>query len=191
MLAHALRHSRWSLVALSAAAVLAGCDEDDNKSTFAPPEAPALAVGGAVDLGACDEIAAPEGSVLVFHAFADGVQIYQWNGTSWAFQGPSATLYSDANHTARVGTHYAGPTWESNTGGYIVGRLHTPCEVGSSDIPWLLLDGIRNVGPGIFQDVTSIQRVNTVGGRAPSAPGTTGEIRNVPYTAEYYFYRAP
>ena len=98
---------------------------------------------------------------------------------------------SSAAGTGRVGTHYAGPTWKSNSGSLVVGRLNTPCEVGSADVPWLLLDGVRSEGPGIFNGVTSIQRVNTTGGRAPSAPGSVGEVRNVPYTAEYFFYRAP
>jgi hypothetical protein len=33
--------------------------------------------------------------------------------------------------------------------------------------------------------------VNTVGGKAPTDPGSfVGEEARVPYTAEYYFYRA-
>jgi len=39
--------------------------------------------------------------------------------------------------------------------------------------------------------VTFVQRVNTVGGKAPGTAGTTvGQVDNVPYTAEYYFYSA-
>jgi hypothetical protein len=46
-------------------------------------------------------------------------------------------------------------------------------------------------GPGIFNRVTYIQRVNTTGGLPPGMPGSLhGEIKEVPYTAEYYFYRA-
>ena len=46
-------------------------------------------------------------------------------------------------------------------------------------------------GPGIFKGVTFIQRVNTKGGLRPTEPGTTvGELREVGYTAEYYFYKA-
>ena len=46
-------------------------------------------------------------------------------------------------------------------------------------------------GPGIFKGVTFIQRVNTKGGLRPTEPGTTvGELREVEYTAEYYFYKA-
>ena len=34
-------------------------------------------------------------------------------------------------------------------------------------------------------------RTNTTGGLAPTEPGTTdGQLKEVPYTAEYYFYRA-
>jgi hypothetical protein len=191
MIANALHRSRWSLVALTAAAALAGCDDDD-KSAFAPTEPPAIAAASrGVDLGQCPDLGAPEGSKLVFHAYAEGVQIYKWTGASWAFQGPSAALYSDARRTDKVGIHYGGPTWESNGGGFVIGRLNKPCEVGPADIPWLLLDGLRSQGAGIFHDVASIQRVNTAGGRAPGAPGSQDEVRNVPYTAEYFFYRAP
>jgi len=46
-------------------------------------------------------------------------------------------------------------------------------------------------GAGIFSKVTYIQRVNTTGGLAPSEPGLIdGEIKEIPYTAEYYFYKA-
>jgi hypothetical protein len=39
--------------------------------------------------------------------------------------------------------------------------------------------------------VTFIQRVNTVGGNAPTDPGNfPGEVTRVPYTADYFFYRA-
>lgn len=188
MLARALHRSRWSLVAFAAAAALAGCEDD---TALGPMEGPAIAASRGVELGECDELAAPEGSLLVFHAYAEGVQIYQWDGTTWAFRGPSARLYADAGGRGLIGTHYAGPTWASHSGSLVVGRLNTPCEVGPANIPWLLLDGVRSEGPGIFEGVASIQRVNTAGGRAPSAPGSLGEVRNVPYTAEYFFYRAP
>jgi hypothetical protein len=53
-----------------------------------------------------------------------------------------------------------------------------------------LLKEVSSEGPGIFRRVTFIQRVNTVGGNAPSAPGDfTGEVVRVPYTTEYFFYR--
>lgn len=132
MIAPALHRSGWSLVAFAAAAVLAGCEDE---TALGPTERPAIAASRDVDLGECDDLGAPEGSTLVFHAYAEGVQIYQWDGTTWAFRGPSANLYADAAGTATIGTHYAGPTWKSNSGSLVVGRLNTPCEVGPADIP--------------------------------------------------------
>jgi Protein of unknown function (DUF3455) len=37
---------------------------------------------------------------------------------------------------------------------------------------------------------TYIQRVNTHGGVAPAGKCTAGQTASVPYTADYYFYRA-
>jgi hypothetical protein len=178
------------LVVSAAAAALAGCADETTLGPTERPVIPAAASRG-VDLGECSYLSTPAGSKLVLRAYAEGVQIYQWDGGTWAPRGPSATLYSDVDRNDVVGTHFGGPTWKSNSGSFVIGKLNKPCEVGPNDIPWLLLDGIRSEGPGIFQGVTSIQRVNTVGGRAPTAPGSQGEFRNVPYTAEYFFYRAP
>jgi hypothetical protein len=51
---------------------------------------------------------------------------------------------------------------------------------------------VSSEGPGVFQGVTHIQRVSTVGGKAPTEAGSfTGQLRDIPYTAEYFFYRAP
>ena len=45
-------------------------------------------------------------------------------------------------------------------------------------------------GPGIFDGVTFIQRINTSGGLAPVGTNpVVGEVVRVPYTAEYLFYR--
>jgi hypothetical protein len=67
----------------------------------------------------------------------------------------------------------------------------TGCTPDSTAIAWLLLQSTETSGPGIFDGITFIQRVNTVGGVPPSDPGTSvGELKEVNYTAEYYFYRA-
>jgi hypothetical protein len=150
-----------------------------------------LQAAASVDVGSCTDIAAPAGTRQSLHTFAKGVQVYRWTGTSWAFVAPIATLYADANLMGKVGTHYAGPTWESNSGSTVKAALITPCPVGGGNIPWLLLGATASAGPGPFEGTTHIQRVNTVGGVAPAEPGTViGEERHVPYSAEYYFYRA-
>ena len=58
-------------------------------------------------------------------------------------------------------------------------------------IPWLLL-GAKSVGPeGAFSKVTSVQRVNTVGGVAPTGgcdKSRVGTPIRVAYSADYVFF---
>jgi len=148
--------------------------------------------GQRVDLPyVCDGLQVPSDNRLAFRVYAVGVQSYRWNGTSWAFVEPIATLYADPQFTEKVGTHYAGPTWEGNDGSKVVATRLADCSPDPTAIPWLLLQASTNSGPGIFDAVTFIQRVNTKGGLAPTAPGaSTGVVAQIPYTTEYYFYRA-
>jgi hypothetical protein len=141
----------------------------------------------------CGSIVVGAGNKVAFHVYARGVQIYKWNGSTWVFEEPRATLFAEANFFGEVGIHYRGPNWESKSGSK-VGGIRVPgtgCRPDSSAIEWLILQSVSPTGPGIFDRVTYIQRVNTVGGLAPTAPGSSvNELREVPYTAEYYFYRA-
>ena len=139
----------------------------------------------------CDKVQVEAGNEVAFHAYAIGVQVYKWNGTSWAFVAPIAILYGDAGYNGQVGIHYAGPTWESNSGSKVVAARVEGCTPDLTAIPWLKLKAVSTSGPGIFSSATYVQRVNTTGGLAPTTPGSTiGEVVQVPYTAEYYFYRA-
>ncbi|HMO81392.1 MAG TPA: DUF3455 domain-containing protein [Pyrinomonadaceae bacterium] len=140
--------------------------------------------------GECSGIQAPADTVPFFHTYAIGVQVYRWNGASWDFIAPIANLYASPLFRGKVGTHYAGPTWESNSGSKVVGRRLAGCTPDITAVPWLLLESDSVTGPGPFSKVSHIQRVNTSGGLAPTMPGTTvGEEKGVPYTTEYYFYR--
>jgi hypothetical protein len=164
----------------------------------------ALLLAGAFSLRAGTDNRAPEvparlvveeGNKVQFHVYAVGVQIYVWtiNPTtdlgSWIFKAPEAVLLdSDGNP---VGTHYAGPTWESESGSKVVGQRVDGVTVDSTAIPWLLLKRVSSQGPGIFANTTFIQRVHTVGGLTPATPGgAAGEEGRVSYLAEYFFYRA-
>ena len=140
-------------------------------------------------LTGCEQLAAPVGSTLVLQAFGIGVQIYHWNGTSWGVAVPSATLYADAGGNGIVADHFAGPTWQSNSGGKVVGTVANRCTKDVASIAWLSLTAVAD-GPGVFEKVKFIQRLNTVGGNAPSVPGVTvGQEARVPYTADYLFYK--
>jgi hypothetical protein len=196
---------RWpgQVLIIAAATMLAACGAEApvgpnrgpalNAPATAPSTAASLNAGDdrGPDLADCDSLRAPESTKLAFHAFASGVQIYRWSGAAWTFVAPSATLFADAAANGEVGTHYAGPTWESNSGSKVVGAVLKRCPGAPNAIPWLLLRAVSAEGPGAFNRVTHIQRVNTVGGNAPTTPGSVpGETVNVAYTAEYFFYRA-
>ena len=143
----------------------------------------------APDLGDSQKLAVEEGHKVAFHTYAEGVQIWRWNGVSWVFLKPEAVLYADGGNGI-VGIHYAGPTWESHSGSFVVGALLDKDTPDTSAIPWLLLKGAHSGGAGIFEGITFIQRVNTVGGIAPEEPAQfVGEEARVPYAADYYFYR--
>lgn len=106
------------------------------------------------------------------------------------FVAPEADLFDVTGN--RLGRHYAGPRWESTDGSMIEGTLKERADAPLANaIPWLLLT-VKSVGTeGAFSKVTSIQRVNTVGGVSPkegcsqTALGTPARIN---YTADYYFF---
>jgi Protein of unknown function (DUF3455) len=145
----------------------------------------------APDVGDYTDLWVPEGNKVCFHTYAEGVQVYRWNGASWDFMAPEAWLYAgDGEDDEPVGIHYAGPTWESASGSKVIGTVAARATPDSTAIPWLKLQAVSSTGPGIFDGVTFIQRVNTVGGKAPGVAGEfVGQFARVPYLAEYYFYR--
>jgi hypothetical protein len=131
-------------------------------------------------------------------ALARGVQIYECRmkkddpqATEWGFVAPEADLF-DAEGML-VGTHYAGPQWESLDGSKVAGSVKARADAPQAGaIPWLLLT-TKSVGrDGAFAKVTSIQRINTAGGVAPAADGCTvaslGRGARVRYTADYVMF---
>ena len=160
-------------------------------ATAANPTAPAKDKDGP-DLPSplCDHLRVGAENKLHSQVYATGVQIYRWDGNSWVLVGPDATLFANAGYDGKVGKHYVGPTWESNSGSKVVGARMYGCQPDPTAIPWLLLEAVSTSGPGIYSSVTYIQRANTKGGLPPAGPGSfIGETVQIPYTAEYYFYR--
>ena len=129
---------------------------------------------------------------------ARGVQIYECRAkkdnpqaSEWAFVAPEADLF-DAKGKL-VGKHYAGPHWESLDGSKVVGSVKSRADAPQAGaIPWLLLSTKSDGPAGAFAGVTSIQRINTVGGVAPAAEGCTaaslGKGARVAYTADYMLF---
>ncbi len=142
-------------------------------------------------------LAVPANTSLILRAQGRGVQIYicavqpdQPGRYDWRFVAPEANLFGPDG--ARIGRHYAGPTWEGADGGKVVGdpRAKAPSPDPTA-IDWLLLSAKSANGAGMLGTVSYVQRVDTVGGRAPNggcSAANAGKETRVPYSAEYDFY---
>src|SRR5262249_33178335 len=105
----------------------------------------------APDLTGYEKLVVDDGNKVAFMAYAEGVQIYRWNGTKWDFVAPEATLYAgNGEDDGAVAIHYAGPTWESNSGSKVVGTVLERATPDPTAIPWLKLQAASSEGPGIF-----------------------------------------
>jgi hypothetical protein len=136
-----------------------------------------------------DAIAAPgEASVLTVHA--EGAQIYECRAgadgkPAWAFREPIATLLVDGK---TVGRHYSGPNWEHSDGSAVVGKAAGNAPGATpNDIPWLKLEVISHRGSGILTAATTVQRINTIGGKLEGACDKAGAFKSAPYSADYVF----
>jgi hypothetical protein len=178
------------VVSLLSAIVLAGCASHPSATGTPAISTPAVPTPISVSIS--------QRPILKAHAV--GVQIYacranpgQTGGTQsygWTLKAPEASLF-DANG-GQIGKHYAGPTWELNDGSKVVGVAQaTLVAPGDTSIPWLLLKAVQNDGAGALTPVRAIQRVDTVGGKAPTAGcdvSTQEAEARVRYEANYYFY---
>jgi len=91
--------------------------------------------------------------------------------------------------------HFGGPTWQwLADSSSVKGAKLAGVDVTGS-IPLLLLKGTPQTATGELSEVSYIQRLDTTGGVAPAASTCTaahvGEVTNVNYTANYYFYEGP
>jgi Protein of unknown function (DUF3455) len=140
-------------------------------------------------------IEVPDGNKLFLVGHGVGVQIYSCNGVVWGFVAPRANLYND--HGKLIITHFGGPTWQAKDGSKVVGRLDAnPITVAVNAIPWLRLSAASTAaGPDgdRLAHTTFIQRTATTGGLAPAAAEcnatTAGTVAEVPYTADYFFWK--
>jgi hypothetical protein len=147
----------------------------------------ALAAGCASTVTVPDNLKPGANESLALIVPAKGVQIYECRAGNWVFVAPEAELFDRAGK--KIGSHYAGPHWESADGSKIVGAVKQRAEApATGNIPWLLL-GTKSVGSeGAFSKVSSVQRVATVGGMAPTQGCQSGEKARVYYSADYYFF---
>jgi hypothetical protein len=136
-------------------------------------------------------IAVP-GETVVATWHAEGAQVYECKPAAdgklaWALREPIATLIADGK---TVGRHYAGPNWGHADGSTIAGKV-TGSAPGRTpkDIPWLKLDVVASRGGGTLAGVTTVQRINTSGGRYDGACDKAGAFYSAPYSADYVFLK--
>jgi hypothetical protein len=161
------------------------------------------------------EVDAPDEVVFVGHAF--GTQNYvclpSGAGVAWSLFTPQATLLR--KHGLQLTTHFFSPNPEEDSIVVRAAWQHSrdsstvwagvsesssdPNFVAPGAIPWLKLEtkGVQEgpTGGDQLTDVTFIQRLNTVGGAAPttgcSLATEIGSRAFVPYRADYFFYEDP
>jgi hypothetical protein len=146
-----------------------------------------------------DNLRVPATQIALLEARAVGVQIYDCKPNKdnparfeWVFRAPEAELFDAAGK--KIGKHYAGPTWEADDGSKVVGEIKARDDGPDANaIPWLLLSAKSTSGTGVLAQTTSVQRIETAGGKAPASgcsEASAAKEARVPYTATYYFFVA-
>ena len=160
------------------------------------------------------EVQAGNEAFLVGHAV--GTQNYvclpapRIGQVAWVLFTPQATLLDDDGE--QITTHFFSPNpsesgivraaWQdsrdtSSVWGRDIASSSDPNFVTPGAIPWLLIEEVGtqegSTGGDTLSKITFIQRLNTVGGVAPSTgcslPTDIGNRAFVPYTADYFFYQ--
>jgi uncharacterized protein DUF3455 len=135
---------------------------------------------------------AAEEEVLRVHAKGDQVYVCKSDGSqfSWTLKGPDAQLFGENGKP--FGKHFVGPSWEANDGSRITGKAEANAAApDAGSVPWLLLTVIDRGGQGVLSRVTSIQRINTKGGKAPASgcdAEHSGQETRAAYSADYVFF---
>jgi len=169
------------------------------------------------------EIQVPEGNIAFLKGLGVGTQNYACSpsgaGFAWILFTPEATLLSKVGK--QITTHFNSPnpdpsdrntdprvvavggairaTWQHSRDSSIVWAKAVSAVPQPNSIAWVKLEVVgRQDGPtggDTLTPTTFIQRVNTVGGLAPSDGcsqlSDVGKKAFVPYTADYFFFLDP
>jgi hypothetical protein len=179
------------VAALALVGVSTGISFADDKPAPAPAAAADRFLGAPTAVP--PELVPPAGNTLTSVFKAKGVQVYGCTDAKWTLIEPAATLNGITLNPVRPvsALHFRGPTWESDEDGSLVegtAPKAAPSETPNS-IPQLLITAARTRGPGVFGDVTYVQRLSTVGGLAPATACAAGATTSVPYRAVYRFFK--
>ncbi len=169
----------------------------------------AMVVGTAVMMAACSSVKAPPkeysqdrlvevirvpaGHRVVLETTGVGVLNYECRATGWTLTGPKADLI---DRTGKNVGSYSGPpaTWTHMDGSSVVGTQVTVSPtVGATNIALQLSKGTSGTNPGVLQNISYIQRINTKGGQDFSkacSQADIGDKLTLPFQADYIFWKA-
>lgn len=136
----------------------------------------------------------PANERLLLQVHAKGDQVYICKGDSgqfaWTLKAPDAQLFDKDGKL--FGKHFAGPSWEATDGSRVIGKAIANVPSPDADsIAWLLVNIVGHEGSGVLSPATTIQRINTKGGKAPASgcdASHAGQEVRVGYSADYFFY---
>lgn len=136
----------------------------------------------------------PANEELLLQVHAKGEQVYTCKSDgaqfTWTLKAPEAQLFDKDGKP--FGRHFAGPSWEANDGSRVTGKaIANAPSPDSNSVPWLLVSVLSHDGTGALSRATSIQRINTKGGRSPASGcdvSHVGQEVRAPYSADYLFY---
>lgn len=161
-------------------------------------------------------IQVPAGNEAYLVGHAVGTQNYvcapgkSTGAPAWTLFTPEATLFDDVGE--QLITHYFSPnpvegttvraTWQDSRDTSTIwakanAASQDPAFVRAGAVPWVLLQVVGTqsgpTGGATLSGTTFVQRLNTIGGVAPSTdcnlPTDIGNKAFVPYTADYFFFR--
>jgi hypothetical protein len=145
-------------------------------------------------------IAPPRGNKLklALHV-VKGTQDYACVNGAFALQNPEAILKNGRERDDAL--HFFGapgsPVFVSDRDSSEVDldKIAAAPAPAAGSVAWLLLKTVavanaENGSPGLFSNITFVQRLNTHGGNPPAGACTVGRIVKIPYAADYFFYES-
>lgn len=121
----------------------------------------------------------PANVQLLVQVHGKGDQVYTCKSDAaqfaWTLKAPDAQLFDKDGKS--FGKHFAGPSWEANDGSRVIGKAVANAPSPDADsIAWLLVNVVTHAGSGVLTSVTTIQRLNTKGGKAPVTGCDAGHV---------------
>jgi Protein of unknown function (DUF3455) len=130
---------------------------------------------------------------------AVGVQKYTCQAdATWLFTDPEATLHKTGGVPTAIGSHFLNfatgrPVWRLKDGSSVEAARTQTASGGPGNIAWLLLEAVVTTAGSDgdrLAGTTWVQRLNTSRGVAPAGACSPGDRIAVPYSADYFFWRA-